>query len=176
MSTNLLAKRYAKGLLEAGKEENVLEEIYNGIKLIAEKLTSDVINFLSAPPVPLNEKFEIINTFAQNLNLHKFLTRTLLILAEKGRAKLIPQICSSFVEYYMEEKGYIPVEVKVARELKEEEINLIRKGMEEFTKKNVFLNISIDPEIIGGVIIKIGDMVIDNSILRRLEDIKFSLL
>lgn len=163
-----VAKKYARALFEAAREEGKEEEIYKEIERVEKFLSQETIEFLSLPSVAFEKKMEVLDTL-RGLELHPFLLNTLLLLTEKGRARIIPDVLSFYRKFYMEEKGYIVVEIRAAREMKESRIQFLKEQLERFTGGKVYLHMEVEPELIGGMVIKIGDMLIDNSVRTKIE-------
>jgi F-type H+-transporting ATPase subunit delta len=93
------------------------------------------------------------------------------LLLEKNKARGIPLLLSHFTQLFMEAKGYVIAEVKTARRLSEAEEKILIEKIEEWTGKEVFLRREVDESLIGGIIIKIGDFLIDNSVFKKLKNL-----
>jgi F-type H+-transporting ATPase subunit delta len=164
-------RKYAKALFEIAKEENLTEEIYRGVKELEENLDREVIEFFALPTVQLEEKANLLKDLKERLNLHPYIINTILLLLEKNKARGIPLLLSHFTQLFMEAKGYVIAEVKTARRLSEAEEKILIEKIEEWTGKEVFLRREVDESLIGGIIIKIGDFLIDNSVFKKLKNL-----
>ncbi len=165
-----IARKYAKALFEVSKEENLSDEILREINELEKTLDKEIMEFLSLPTVVFEHKVDLIKDLQERLRFHPFITNTLLLLVEKNKARYIPVFISYYTQLYMEEKGYVVAEVKTARELNEFEEEALKERIKEWSGKEVFLKKEVDKEIIGGIIIKIGDLLIDNSILKKMRN------
>ena len=96
----------------------------------------------------------------------------LLVLADKRRLTLLPLVARHILEKRDEIKGLIQVDVTTAVELDKKQVNRLKSIIEEKTGKQVTLNLKVDPDIIGGIIITIDETRIDGSLLKDLDKIK----
>lgn len=163
-------RRYAKALFEAAKEERVMDEVFRGVKDLEGVLDKGIIEFLSLPTVPFEDKADLLKDLQERLGLHPLITNTLLILEQKDKGRYILDLLSYYIQLYMEEKGYVVAEVKAARKLSNSEEEILKKRIAELTRRETFLKTEVEPELIGGLVIKIGDLLIDNSVLKKIRD------
>jgi F-type H+-transporting ATPase subunit delta len=90
-------------------------------------------------------------------------------MAENGRLQAIPDICEEFFVLKQEHEKKVDVEVTSATELTKEQLTDIGSKLEQRLERKVKLNCSVDETLLGGVIIRAGDLVIDNSARGRLD-------
>ncbi|MAT40074.1 MAG: ATP synthase F1 subunit delta, partial [Ectothiorhodospiraceae bacterium] len=102
------------------------------------------------------------------------MTRALVLLAQKGREGYIHEIILALLELRNQQKGIQPLDVSTAVELSGDLKQRLSDGMQDFTKKNVDVNYSVDPALLGGVVIRIKDTVYDGSIARQLSRLRDS--
>jgi len=162
-------RKHAKALFEIAKEGRVTDDLFRGLKELEKILDEEIMEFLSSPAVQFEDKVSFLKNLQERLGLHPFITNTLLILIEKNKGRYIPALLSYYTHLYMEEKGYVVVEVKTARELSDLEEEILKKRIAEWAGRDVFLKKEVQPELIGGIIIKIGDLLIDNSVLKKIK-------
>ena len=93
-------------------------------------------------------------------------------LVKKGRVSLAEKIKDSYLKIYYEKNNKILVNATFTKELSDNQREALMKKLEEKYKKKIVLNLSVDEELIGGGIIKIGNKVIDGSIKSQIENIK----
>lgn len=105
----------------------------------------------------------------------KHIENFLRLLAENNRLTLIPEICKQFEQMKKESEATIDVDATSAFELSEEQKEMLSKALSLKFGKNINLNTSVDPELIGGVLLRIGDQVIDASVKCSLESMRLSL-
>lgn len=173
MSDNKVALRYAKSLFDVAISNGNLEEVY-----------LDIINFeatcnehkelaptLKSPIVSSRQKSNLLlKVFA---SYEKEILNFFDLVATKNRAGVLPQIAARFVTLFNEHKGILEVNVSSAQALTEKERKHIVAYLEKETGANdIKIAETVDPTIIGGLIIKYGDSLIDSSISSQINNIK----
>lgn len=170
------AKRYAQALFSLGKEQGTLDTWQRDLDVLA-SLTSDpgLATFLSNPSIAEQRKLGALEQTLDRDTQPE--TRNLVrLLIERDRVSLIPQIRELFADQLREERGIAVAHVTTAEPLSSEEQAFVREHLERLTGKQIELVPAIDPDIIGGVIVRIGDQVIDGSVRNKLERLRSRLL
>ena len=169
---SLAVRRYSDALLEVCVEENCLEEAYAQFRALYEQLKEDrdferllLENILSS-----EEKKELIEKTLPNGNL--YLKGFLKTLADRGRIEETEEMFLSFEEGYKEKKNILEAEAVTAVELTEEQTENLKKVLGEKYGKTVMLKTRVDPEILGGMVLYIGNTMLDASIKTKFEDLK----
>ena len=176
MSELRIASRYAKSLIELAEIQGNLNMIYDDICSVKEiSHTNQDFNALIKSPVIKTEiKSKIINNIfekSQNLTI-QFLNKVI----DSRRENLLPEICESFISMYNNIKGIAQANVITAMPLDETNIQKIKNYIsKKINKPNVQLEIKVDNGIIGGLIIKYEDKLLDMSIKSELHKLKLSL-
>jgi F-type H+-transporting ATPase subunit delta len=94
------------------------------------------------------------------------------LLVLRDRIPLVPQIRAEFVRLDREARGVVEADVTVARAYDREEQNEIQRRLAEATGKKVELRLHVDPQILGGIVVRIGDRLIDGSVSGRLQRLR----
>lgn len=167
------AKNYADSLIQIYKDGIMsCEDILNNLNIIKEiaKNSSELVDVMNNPAISNKIKFEIIeNVFSNQIN--EKLINFLKVLVDKKRFHELNQIIEAFSINVDEIHNIKRVEVISAIEVSEDrKQNLIEK-LQNKLQKTIIANWNIDKNIIGGLIIKIGDNVIDNSLKNKLENL-----
>ena len=170
------AKRYAEAVFSLGKERGTLDA-WQGDLALLDSIVADnrIATYLTNPSVTAERKTAAIAT-ALDANVQPETHNLAKLLIERGRVTLMPQIREIFDDHLRAERGIVVAEVTTAEQLNDEERDLVRQKLEQITGKQVELNMTIDPEIIGGIIIRIGDQVIDGSVRNKLERMRARLM
>tara|TARA_Y100001956_G_scaffold66368_1_gene67872 strand:- start:197 stop:778 length:582 start_codon:yes stop_codon:yes gene_type:complete len=163
-----IARPYAKAAFDFAVEKGELDQWSQMLSFAAEVAqNNDIHNLLSSSLTAekLAEVFiavcgEQFDEFGQNL---------IKVMAENGRLMAFPDVCKEFLLLKQEHEKEIDVEVTSAVELSEEQRADISSKLEQRLARKVQLNCSIDETLLSGVIIRAGDLVIDNSARGRLE-------
>ncbi|GMQ64266.1 ATP synthase F1 subunit delta [Vallitalea maricola] len=168
----LIAKRYGTALFELAVETNQVDLVEEQLKLIKEIFLTekDFMGVLNHPKVVVENKIAMVeNTFDNKII--KEILGLLVIAIKKGRASDLLDI----IEYCLDEidslKGNAKAYVSSAQELTDEQLESIKNKLEETTGKKIILITDVDETLIGGLMVRIGDRIIDNSIKGKIEAI-----
>jgi len=179
MANIRIAKRYAKALIEIAEELKKLDRITQDVQLIDSMIRSsrDLQLFLKSPIIREDKKREIIQEIFADSRVDPIVLKFILLLVEKKREDLLHDIVKVYQELYDEKVGVVTAEVITALELNGNEMKKIEKKILELTgAKKVKAIYKVDPSILGGIIIKIGDTVYDASIKRRIQLLREQLI
>jgi F-type H+-transporting ATPase subunit delta len=164
-----VAKRYARALFELAKDKDILsiiEEDIKNVQKVYEK-SEDFKQLLESPVIQISEKKKVFEELFKN-KINSIFFNFLILLLEKGREDLLPTIVKHFFQLSDELRGIIRGHLKTAHLLDKEQLTIMKKRLDQITSKNVVIEQKIDPELIGGFVIKMDDTVIDNSIRNQL--------
>ncbi|WP_456397183.1 ATP synthase F1 subunit delta [Desulfurobacterium sp.] len=165
------AKKYAKELVNKLSREE-LEEVHEELYEVASLFDEKAIKYLASPAVDKKEKFEFVKKILDKIDVTIELKEVLLEMAEKGDFHLIKLVEKEFKKYVDFILGRVQGELISTTKLDKETIKFVKQQVEKISGKKVGLEVVIDPSIIGGFIVKVGDRVIDASIKTQLENLK----
>ncbi len=177
MKNLAIARRYAKALLiiakEDGKAETYREELDGLTRLLSEQkaLESAITN----PLYDAESRRKVLSATLSKLNLSQLMQSFRMLLFDKGRIRFIDSINAHYQHLADELKGVARAELVSALPLSEVSVDKIQKSLADMTGKEIILNITQDPGLIGGVVARIGDLVLDGSIKTQLMNMKQSL-
>ncbi|MCX7823134.1 MAG: ATP synthase F1 subunit delta [Syntrophobacterales bacterium] len=177
MKSQVVAKRYAKALFELALSEGKLEECMEELKAL-ERLLDEVPEFekvFKSPIYPEEVKRQTLATIKEQSEMSPLLFRFLELLIEKRRADYLRDIVHVYERLYDEHNNIVRAEVTAATDLDERVIEKIASSLKEMVGKTVIVEFRKDPELIGGVIAKVGDLVLDGSVRTQLRNIKETL-
>jgi F-type H+-transporting ATPase subunit delta len=163
---------YARALFEAAMENGELDEIQEQLGIWTEALgeNKDLQTFFFSPRFSSAEKKDAIRRIIDGGN-ERFLN-FLELLAERHRLPATFRIRRAFDELWREEHKMLPVEVTSAVELDEALVRSIGERIEERTGRRIELTSRVDPDIIGGLVLRVGNKVLDASVHGRLERLR----
>jgi F-type H+-transporting ATPase subunit delta len=174
MIVSSAAYRYARSIKELAATEGRLQGTLEDMDLIAAttRANRDLLVLLKSPVVKADRKSRILEAiFAGKIGT--VTARFINILVRKGREALLPEIATAFTRLYQEEKGIVVVHVRSAAPLSDLARKQVRQLAEkEHPGKTIELSESIEWDLIGGIIIRIGDHQYDGSVLRRLQELR----
>lgn len=177
MKQTILAKRYAKALFSIGKEDGKYEAYNEALQGMADLFTTapEVEDALTNPLYPLDIRQKAMTAMIAAMGADKITGNFLSLLVEKKRASIIPEIAEVFQVMVDEDRNISHGTVISAIELSTELRGKVQDTLEKLTGKKVELTASVDPSIIGGIIAKVGDLVVDGSIRTQLASLKDSI-
>ncbi len=172
MDKEAIAKRYASAIYDIAESSDKIGEIREALNILAENYNEDeeFKVFLLDPSIKYDEKVEYLHKSFDFISEDAF--KIINYLVKKGRVSLAEKIRDSYLKIYYEKNNKILVNATFTKELSDNQRKALMKKLEEKYKKKIVLNLSVDEELIGGGIIKIGNKVIDGSIKSQIENIK----
>jgi F-type H+-transporting ATPase subunit delta len=176
LSANAIARRYAKALVQLAAEEGAVDKFHDELAKVEALFAAspELGALLSNPAYGIEAKLGTIKDVADKLALSGTILNFLLLVQERNRLACLPAIFSCYSIFADELSGIVRPVVTSALPLADARINEIKSALEKSTGKKAVLKVDIDPSLIGGIVTKIGDKVLDGSVktqLTRIEDI-----
>src|ERR671918_2053639 len=167
-----IAEVYARALFEAAKEHDVLDRVHEELGEFAEALDNDrnLQVFLFSPYFSSEEKREGVRKIVSDADERT--VNFLELLAERHRMPALFRIRRGFDAMWAEENKLLPVTVTSAVELDEELVSSNGERIEEQTGRRVELSSKVDPDVLGGLQVRVGNMVLDATVRNRLEQLR----
>ncbi|HEY9118494.1 MAG TPA: F0F1 ATP synthase subunit delta [Marinobacter sp.] len=163
-----LARPYAKAAFSAAQDQKQLAE-WSGVLTVAGQITANEVirQLLASPGVEERKKAEMILECVED-NVTESVRNFFLVLADNRRLILLPEIAALFNTYRADFERTVDIEVTSAYELTDEQQQKLAQALSSKLERQVSLAASMDKSLIGGVIIRTGDMVIDASVRGKL--------
>jgi F-type H+-transporting ATPase subunit delta len=177
MSVTRIANRYAQALLSLSIEQNSLEKVNADMLQLSEicRESKDFENLLNSPIVDSSKKLEIFNLIF-GAKMEKISVDFMNLIIQNSRESMMPSIAASFIDLYKENQNILDVTVIAADKLDENTKGVITDKIKQSYNGTIVLIEKIDPTLIGGFIVRIGDKQIDASIANQLANLKNILL
>ena len=173
MPSPRIAARYAKSLMDLSIEQNQLEAVYADMKWLQDvcKQNRDFVNMLRSPIIKADAKQKIVAAITDKTVCNLTTSFNNLVIA-KGRESILPEIATAFIDAYKQHKGIHTLFLTTASPISDG----IRQALIEQVKKTagfqqVELHEKIDPALIGGFVLQVGDKLVDASIAYDLKNI-----
>jgi F-type H+-transporting ATPase subunit delta len=182
MSQMVIARRYALALSNLARREKNLEQVGIELKDFSDTLRESIKlqESLSNNKISMAVRNSILTEILTKMNLSPLVSTFLRYLLSKRRLSLAHDIARALALLTQEAMGILPAEVTVAKEPRSRESkDLLEKLQEQLsasTGKTVQIHVSVDPSIIGGIVTRIGSMVIDGSIRNQLIQVRESII
>ncbi len=177
MAAKDIARVYASSLLDLGQQQNALADIEEEIGVIADLVaeSDELRHFLASPGIARDVKKEFIEKIFKG-RISETVLYFLKVLVDNDRQTCIVEIRDAFADSVDDINNRQKVTVISSIGLDEALKKKLVERMKEVFKKDVILKEEINPNILGGIIIKIGDTVIDGSLAKDLRNIKNNLI
>ncbi len=174
MSITTIANRYAKALadviMERGQTLTVADEIKSFSQIVEEN--SELRNVFASPVIALDRKKAVLNAILAQMQFRPTTNNFLQLLLKNQRLHQIDVVRTSLLRELDERAGVVSAEVTTARTLAVTEQENLLKQLQTATGKQVRIHFKIDPEIIGGVVTRVGSLIYDGSIKNQLALMK----
>jgi len=172
-----IARRYAKALLLIGKEDQQAEMYRNELNDVSGLITQHkaLEAALVNPLYDLGGRKKVLNSLIEKLELSQVTASFLRLVFDKGRIGFLASINDFYQKLADELKGVAQASLVSATELSSETIEKIRAALSKRTGKDIVLDVNQDPGLIGGIVTRIGDLVLDGSVRTQLHNMRESL-
>ena len=169
-----IARRYAKALLIIGKEDDKAETYKEELDRFSDLITSEkeLEQAITNPLYDVGDRKKVLQAVIDKVNISKVMASFLLLLFDKGRFGFLNDINEFYKKLADELKGVVRASLVSATELSSETVEKIRTTLSKKTGKDIILEVEQDPSLIGGIVSRIGDLVLDGSIKTQLLNMK----
>ena len=167
-----IAEVYARSLFEVAQEHDALDAVHDELEEFTQALdeSRDLQVFFFSPYFSSEEKKEGIGKMVEDAD-ERFV-RFLELLAERHRMPVLFRIRRAFEELYAEERKLLPVTITSAVELDRSTVKRISDEIQGRTGRRIELTTSVDPDVIGGLTMQVGNLIMDATIRARLERLR----
>ena len=169
MRDTTIARNYAEVLLELARRADDLEGWGQMIDDVAAAVRADetLRRFLESPRISVDDKDRVLTTAFQD-RMPRLFVRFLQTLIQHHRQMLIPEIAVEYHSLLDLAQGRVHAQVTMAKEPSSAEREMIAKRLGDAFGKTVVPHVAVDPRVLGGLVVRIGDLVMDGSVRRRL--------
>ena len=168
-----VASRYAAALMMAAEENKSVDAIAGDMRMVGNLLegSRELRAFVASPVIPANKKVLVMRELFGKVVGKEVLT-FFLLLTEKRREDLLSDIIQQFNVLLDKRQGVVEATVRSVIAIQPEQEQLLKKRLEAYTAKIVRMRLGLDPSLKGGLVIQIGDTVLDGSVTHQLEVLK----
>lgn len=172
-----VARVYAQALSDLGEDEGNLPGIADDLRALRELFERDATfrEFYGSPRLDPPAKKRVLHELLAD-RIGRPAMGLLHVLIDKRRELLLDNIADEFDRYRDLREGRQHVYLTAARPVSEDQLSEIRERLEEATGKKILIHQKIDPRVVGGLRIKVGDKVIDGTVRRRLQQLRQALV
>ena len=176
--SNSTSQSYAYALFELAKEKSELDKVeggINGLKILLNK-SSDFNEMILNPVLLKEEKNNVILEISEQYNFCETLKKFLGFLISKNRLFFLKQIIESFLNIISKDKGELKAKLLSAKDLSKTDLEKIQNELSQDFKSPIQIDYKYDPDLIAGLIIQIGSVMVDTSIRSKLKQIEKNLI
>lgn len=173
-----IARRYAKALFEIGVAEGNFEKLGQELEDLARAYaeSGELRLALENPMIKASEKAAILRALLPRVAPSPSVQRFARLLLERGRIGLLRGAARAYRELADARAGQVRASVTSAAALGPAELDRVRRALEARTGRKVLLQTAVDPSLIGGVVARVGDLLLDGSVRTQLEEMRHRLL
>jgi len=169
-SDRVLAWRYGRAVFEAASARREEDKVLSDLQA-SQPSIRDLMPFIRDPRVSVADKKKKLEG-ALGGKVTKVTMRFLELLIEKKRFNLLPMVVADFGRLVADKHNVAKAHVRTARPLTPDAQKKLREALKHFNGKDIELDIKEDPELIGGVVVRMGDWVLDSSLRGQLRKLK----
>jgi F-type H+-transporting ATPase subunit delta len=137
--------------------------------------SAELRNFLNSPAVPREAKHGVIEKLVAHLGASRVIRNFLFVMSDNQRVHLLPKIVETFEQVLRQRQGVAEAQVTSAAELNDGQKTTLVRTFERLSGKKIEAKYSLDPQLLGGAVVRIGDTIYDGSVLNRLNQLRVQL-
>lgn len=164
------ANALADVVLQQGAAEPTRKQLADFEAAYAE--SAELRNFMASPAVPRDAKHGVIEKLVARLGASRILRNFLFVIVDNQRTHLLPEIAASFEEVLRQRQGIAEAEISSAAPLNDKQKAALLRNLESVTGKKIQANYSLDPALLGGAVVRIGDTIYDGSVRNQLDRLR----
>ncbi len=169
--------RYARALADVSIQDRTEDGVAGDLQTYARIFAAvpDLLPAFDSPAVPREAKEKLLTELLARYPVSETTANFLRVLLSHHRLRYFPEIRALFIRTLNERRGIVSAQVKTADPLTEVELEQLRQTLARVTGRTVTLEIRMDPELLGGLIVQVGSTVYDGSVRSQLEEVRKSL-
>jgi F-type H+-transporting ATPase subunit delta len=172
-----MAGRYATALFELARDANAIDAVKADVErfdaLVADN--PDLTRLVRSPVFSADEQLNALSVVLERAGIGGLAAQFLKLVTSNRRLFAVRDMVRGYRELVAVHKGETTAEVTVAEQLKDDHVAALRGALKAVSGKDVDLNITVDPAIIGGLVIKLGSRMVDSSLRTKLNSIKHAM-
>lgn len=181
MIPGALARRYARALIELASNPTQRDKFARDIESVTELLRAsdssgtNALKVIATDRFPLKQRQSLVRALAARVMADEMVVKFLELVVARGRGGGIPDIARAYRKLADEAAGRVQAEITSAAPLPPDALTKIKVALEQATGKTVIASSKVDPELLGGVVAKVGSYVIDGSLRTSLAQLRNSM-
>jgi F-type H+-transporting ATPase subunit delta len=172
-----MAGRYAAALLEIAKEEKQLAQVENDVKSLQRMLeeSQDLRRLVRSPVISSDAQAKALDTILGRAGISGLLANFLRLITRNRRLFAVSDMLRNFRALLARERGEVSADVASAHPLSSDQLNALKDALRAQIGKDVQVNTRVDPNLLGGLVVKVGSRMIDSSLRTKLNNLKVAM-
>ena len=169
-----IAKRYATALFDLASETDDISSLEKNVETLTRAIdeSPDLNSLISSPIYSRDQQKNAVGAIAKKMGVSAVMKNTLSLMADKRRLFVVPTFLSVLKDLISESKNEITAEVVSAQSLSKGQVEKLGKSLKNNFGKDVKINATVDPTLIGGMVVKVGSRMIDTTIRAKLNSLQ----
>ena len=172
-----LAKRYATAFFDLALEQDQLDQLAGELNDLGGLMnnSADLARLVRSPIISRREQGAAMAAIITRAGMSNFVGNLAGLMAQNRRLFALKDTIAAFQTLVAEHRGEVSAEVTSASELKPAHLSAVKEALKEIVGRDVALETTVDPSLIGGLIVKVGSRMIDNSLRTKLENLELAM-
>jgi F-type H+-transporting ATPase subunit delta len=171
-SSSTAARRYAEAVFEIAQRDGTVEQWLSQLDIAAASVSNAaVVRRLEDPSVPFHQRHEVFRGLFDGQMLDP-LNNLMGIVLRRRMLQIVPGIAREYRRLYNRQAGIVEATATSAAQLEPDEVAALRERLEKMTSKKIELSLAVDPALLGGIQVRMGDLLLDGSVRGRLERLR----
>ena len=172
-----MAERYAAALFDLADERRTLDEAAADLRQLRGMLeaSGDLLRLIRSPVLSRGEQAKAIGVLAERAELSPLVRDFLAVIARNRRLFAVPAIIEAFLYKLAARRGEVNAQVTTARALSETQLATLNEQLRRSIGSRVSVDVRVDPELIGGMIVRVGSRMVDGSIKSKLQRLQLAM-
>ena len=172
-----MAERYAGSLFELALEAKSVESVEKTLGEVEDMIgnSADLKRLIESPVFSASDQFRAIDAIARKAGIGGLVGNFLRVVARNRRLFAVPSMIAAYRRIAAAHRGEVAAEVTSAHDLSAEQTRELKASLKAVAGKDVAIKLTVDPAILGGLVVKIGSRQIDTSLRTKLNSLKLAL-
>lgn len=172
-----LASRYALALYELADDQKVLDNVATDLSGLRQLITEsdDFVRLIRSPVLSRDDQTKGVAAICEKAAGHPLTAKFLGVLAANRRLFALPDIITAYLEELARRRGEVAADVTAAVALSDDEVQAVTEALRKVVGQKVTVNLTVDPSLIGGLIVRVGSRMLDSSLRTKLQRLQFAM-
>lgn len=173
-----LAGRYAAALYDLADAEKLLDVVTDDLGALSTMISEseDLTKLLRSPVISRDDQKKAMIAVVEKAEMNALTGRFIGVVAENRRLFVLPDIISAFKEILATRRGEATAEVVSASELSDKQLQALTESLKKAVGTKVAVDATVDPDLLGGLVVKVGSRMIDSSLRTKLQQLRLAMI